>query len=66
MGDPGDRRRKTLRLSPKGQATYRKITPLALAREAFILSALSEEERRALDTIVDKLLARARELRECG
>jgi len=64
--DPADRRNKILRLTPAGLALYRKIMPLARARERYILDALSAAERAALDTIMKKLLTRARRLRERG
>ncbi|QWG21473.1 winged helix DNA-binding protein [Bradyrhizobium sediminis] len=64
--DPADRRNKILRLTPAGRALYQKIVPLARARERHILDALTSAERAALDVIMKKLLARARDLRERG
>lgn len=54
-----DRRARVLRLTASGRALYRRIAPLALAREAFLLDALDADERRALDRTIDKLLQRA-------
>ena len=64
--DERDRRRKILELTAKGAALHDKIVPLALARESFILSALTEEERAVFNTAVDKLVAKARELQQWG
>ena len=64
--DAADRRNHLLRLTEAGRALYLKIIPLALAREAFVLDALSPEEARVLDGALDKLSARARELRRIG
>ena len=57
--DPGDRRRARLSLSAKGEGIYRRIAPLALAREAELVAALSECERGQLDRLLAKLQARA-------
>ena len=43
-----------------------RISPLALARESFILSALTPEELRTFDKVVDKLIQKARELQQWG
>lgn len=64
--DPTDRRNQVLRLTPEGRALYLKITPLALAREAYVLDALEPEEARVLDKAMAKLLRRASELRKVG
>lgn len=57
--DPGDRRRVLLSLSARGQGIYRQIAPLAIAREAELVAALSDSERRQLDRLLAKLQARA-------
>ncbi|WP_432472634.1 MarR family winged helix-turn-helix transcriptional regulator [Amphritea sp. HPY] len=61
-----DRRYTSLRLSDKGLATYKKIVPLVLAREEFILSSLSEEEQKQLAALMDKVYQKAKELQQCG
>ncbi len=61
-----DRRSHSLRLSEKGISTYRKIVPLVLAREEFILSALSEGERQEMDRIFSKLSKQTLEMRKMG
>ena len=60
--DPADRRNKTLLLTAHGRALYEKIVPLALAREAYLLEALSVADRAALERILTALQARAAEL----
>ncbi|HTR83348.1 MAG TPA: MarR family transcriptional regulator [Reyranella sp.] len=61
--DREDRRREQLRLSAKGRAMHAKIVPLALDYEARLYKGLSAEERRAFDTLSDRLFARAEALR---
>jgi DNA-binding MarR family transcriptional regulator len=53
--DREDRRRSVLNLSPSGRSVYEEIAPLALACEARLQSVLTESERAALETILDKL-----------
>lgn len=55
-----DRRRSVLRLSDAGRAVYGEIVPLARRYEARLLAELSADERRALDTILDRLTATGR------
>lgn len=62
----GDRRARVLRLTPAGRALFRRIAPLALEREAFLLEALDADERRVLDRAIDKLRDRARLLGKAG
>lgn len=57
-----DRRRSVLRLTPAGLAVYRQVAPLALGYERELLDGLDAREAAALDSIVHKLTARAREL----
>ncbi|WP_119353607.1 MarR family winged helix-turn-helix transcriptional regulator [Azohydromonas sediminis] len=61
-----DRRARVLRLTPAGRALFRRIAPLARAREAFLLDALDADERRVLDRAIDKLRERARLLAHTG
>lgn len=61
-----DRRARVLRLTPAGRALFRRIAPLAQAREAFLLDALDADERRVLDRAIDKLRDRARLLGQAG
>src|SRR5512139_291376 len=47
--DSADRRARVLRLTSEGRTLFRRIAPLAQAREAFLLEALDADERRVLD-----------------
>ncbi len=60
--DASDRRHVLVRLSPAGRRLYGQVAPMAEARERFLLQALDDDERAALDRILDKLLQRARDL----
>lgn len=62
--DANDRRHVIVHLLPAGRALLRELVPLVLAREAWLLEALDEEERAVLDRALTKLLARARALRD--
>lgn len=64
--DSNDRRYHLLSLTDKGKVTYRKIVPLALAREEFILSALTEEEQEQLLSLMEKVHDKADELQQWG
>ncbi len=56
--DPKDRRRAILDLTASGQSVYRQIVPRALAVEAEMLAALTDEERAALEATISKLESR--------
>lgn len=64
--DPADRRNLLVRLKPAGRALYRKIVPMAQAREAYLLESLDADERATLSAALDKLLQRARQLQQHG
>jgi DNA-binding MarR family transcriptional regulator len=64
--DAEDRRAKILTLTPAGRTMYQHIVPLARAREAYLLEDLDAAERAALETALDKVLARAQGLIERG
>lgn len=57
--DDADRRAKILTLTPAGRTLFQKIVPLARAREEELLADLTAEERAALETAMDKIVARA-------
>jgi DNA-binding MarR family transcriptional regulator len=57
-----DRRNKLLRLSDAGEALLAQIIPLAKEREAFLLSALSEEEQKAYSQMSQKIYHQAQKL----
>lgn len=54
-GDRKDGRVMRLSLTPKGEAIYEEIVPLALHLEAVFLATLSRSERQALTALMDKL-----------
>ncbi len=60
--DPDDRRNLVVRLTAAGRALYRKIEPLVLEREAFLLDALDSEERAVLKRALAQIEERARQL----
>jgi DNA-binding MarR family transcriptional regulator len=62
LPDPDDGRGWLLRLRQPGRALYAKLVPMVQAREAFLLDALSEDERRVLDAAMAKLHRRAVDL----
>jgi len=64
--DASDRRNLLVRLLPAGRALYRKIVPMARAREAYLLESLDPQERATLSSALDKLLDRARQLQQQG
>ncbi len=64
--DPADRRNLLVRLKPAGRALYRRIVPMAQAREAYLLESLDADERATLSAALDKLLQRAKQLQEHG
>lgn len=55
-----DRRRSILNLSELGQKVHDEIAPLALGIEDDLLHGLSQEEIETLNTVIERLLARAR------
>jgi DNA-binding MarR family transcriptional regulator len=57
-----DRRRSSLQLTPAGLDVYRQVSPVARAYEGRLLGSLTDEERRSLDSAMERLLQRAREL----
>ena len=64
--DENDRRHVIVQLRPAGRALLRQVAPMVLAREAYLLDALDDEERAVLDRAVTKLLQRARALQQQG
>ena len=53
--DVADGRITRLSLSPRGQAIYLQVVPLALDLEARLIATLGETERESLDAIMAKL-----------
>lgn len=64
--DPADRRRQVLNLSEQGREVYERIVPLAQQYERDLMASLSDEERRQLDSIIEKLMDRAQAWAERG
>jgi len=60
--DAADARRQLLALTREGETLHARIAPIALETERLLLNALSARERAALDRLIDRLLAAAREL----
>ena len=60
--DRSDARSQRLELTAEGRRLYRRIAPLAGARQERLLSALKRAEHRAALEILDKLIARAGEM----
>lgn len=57
-----DRRRSILNLSEAGEKVHDEIAPLALRFEQDLLHGISDSEAATLDAVMQKLLARAREI----
>jgi len=55
-----DRRRSILKLSEEGQNVHDEIAPLALAFEHDLLQGISTEDYDAFNSVVERLLAKAR------
>lgn len=55
-----DRRRSILNLSAEGREVHDEIAPLALQMEEDLLHGLSEDEIATLNSVIERLLARAR------
>ena len=62
--DDRDRRRSILSLSAEGEAIYRRIVPMAKRYEDALLQGLNGEEKRQLDSVLDKLAQIEHELWE--
>lgn len=57
--DASDARKLLLSITEAGSRICTQILPAAAAREAWFLEALSDEEHRQFDLILDKLMARS-------
>ena len=55
-----DRRRSILTLSEDGRKVHDEIAPLAMRMENDLLHGLSDEQIETLNTVIERLLARAR------
>lgn len=57
-----DKRRSVLKLSRAGEAVYARVIPFARRYEQQLLENFSESERAQLDSVLDRLIERARTL----
>jgi len=57
-GNDADRREELLSLTPKGRAAYDDLAPRAADFARHLLDDLTTAERRALETAIDRLLAK--------
>ena len=57
-----DRRRSILNLSEQGREVHNEIAPLALQFEQELLQDISDEDYETFNTILEKLLEKARQL----
>lgn len=64
--DTQDRRGNILELTKQGRALYDKIVPLVVAREEYLLAALTRDEIASLDVIIGKLRRQAADLKARG
>jgi len=55
-----DRRRSILTLSEEGRKVHNEVAPLALAMEDDLLHGLDDEQIAMLNTVIERLLVRAR------
>jgi len=55
-----DRRRSILTLSEDGRKVHNEVAPLALEMEQDLLHGLNDEQISILNTVIERLLARAR------
>jgi DNA-binding MarR family transcriptional regulator len=64
--DRADRRRATLKLSPRGRSMHARIVPLALQYESGLYEAFTADERRQFDALSSRLFIHAKALRRNG
>jgi DNA-binding MarR family transcriptional regulator len=55
--DPDDRRRRSIRLTPRGAGLAREVHPLALRTREAIQTGFNEAEKRALRTMLQRVIA---------
>ncbi len=64
--DEDDRRYSCLRLTTSGEKMYQEIVPLVIAREAFLLDALTEDELDQFNGFLEKITRKAASLEKLG
>jgi DNA-binding MarR family transcriptional regulator len=62
--DPEDRRNLVVALTAAGRTLYRKVEPVVLEREAYLLAPLAPAEREAFLAALAKIEERARQLQD--
>lgn len=60
--DTEDKRQHILIVTPAGQAAYREVSPMMMARNDYLLQDLAPSEREALQRYLDQVLNRAQQL----
>lgn len=60
--DTDDKRQQILVVTPAGQAAYREVSPLMMARNDYLLQDLTPSEREVLQRYLDQVLNRAQQL----
>ena len=60
--DTDDKRQQILAVTPAGQAAYREVSPLMMARNDYLLQDLTPAEREVLQRYLDQVLNRAQQL----
>lgn len=64
--DTDDKRQQILAVTPAGQAAYREVSPLMMARNDYLLQDLTPAEREVLQRYLDQVLNRAQQLAARG
>jgi len=64
--DEGDRRRSSLQLSEIGLSVYDEVMPVAKSFETRLLEALNKTEQQALESLLEKLQAKASDIKKMG
>ena len=64
--DPEDRRRRSIRLTPRGTSLAREIHPLALRTREAVQAGFSESEKRALRALLQRIIANMRRFEKDG
>lgn len=60
--DSQDKRQQVLIVTAAGQAAYREVSPLMVARNDYLLQDLTPAQRQALQKSLEQILQRAQEL----
>jgi len=60
--DTDDKRQQILAVTPAGQAAYREVSPLMMARNDYLLQDLTPAEREVLQRYLEQVLNRAQQL----